>query len=118
MRENPEQPEWSGIPQMTIRLAQFGLFGSSELWAKIPIPWSAPLRRPTVSARGGDDFILRIFRSGIAPTPVTSVRRASPASARHPATDASRGVAALDGLAASPRSRRRPPAYGMGNGYQ
>jgi hypothetical protein len=53
---------------MTIRLAQFGLFGSGELWAKIPIPWSAPLRRPTVSARGGDDFILRIFRSGIAPT--------------------------------------------------
>jgi hypothetical protein len=60
----------TGIPQMTafgrLRLAQFGLFGSGELWVKIRIPWSAPLRRPTVSARGGDDFILRIFRSGIA----------------------------------------------------
>jgi hypothetical protein len=61
----------------TIRPTQFGLFGSVELWVKVPIPWSAPLRRPTVSAIGGNDkgqdkfysfyryFLLRLFHEGL-----------------------------------------------------
>jgi hypothetical protein len=36
---------------MTIRLAQFGLFWLGELWAKIPIPWSAPLSLSYMMAR-------------------------------------------------------------------